>query len=232
MEVVSMHEVALWGEYIEDYQQMFALDDTDFDLKLLEYGSGATAVNAQLHVRHQSMVSCDALFSLNPDDLTQHVNRHFNQGIQQFKAACSHYDFSAYGSIDGLIEKRQKGVLQFLADYAKGQLEKRYLPLGQDALPFDDFKFDMALSSSFLFSGDEMQDVDFHLNCIRELARVAKEVRIFPLIDRDGQPSPLLGPVLLGLQQSNYGVEIRDVNYLLQLGGHAMLRVWARECQV
>ena len=227
-----MRDVALWGEHIDEYQHMFGLDDTDFTLNLLEYGSGATAVNAQLHARHQSMVSCDPWFSMSLVDLTQQINQFCNEGIERIKAARSHFDFSAYGSMDGLIEKRLKGVSQFFADYSQGLVEKRYLPQVQDALPFEDFTFDMALSSSYLFSGDEAQDVDFHLNCIRELARVAKEVRIFPLIDRDGQPSSLLGPVLLGLQQSNYGVEIRDVDYLLQLGGHAMLRVWARECQV
>ena len=70
------------------------------------------------------------------------------------------------------------------------------------------------------------------MRVIRELARVAKEVRIFPLIDRHGQPSPFLGPVLLGLQEGNYGVEVKEVPYHLQPKGNAMLRVWAQQCQL
>ena len=227
-----MREVALWGEHIDEYQPMFGLTEADFGSRLLEFGSGATAVNAELHARHQSMVSCDPLFSLSETELTHQVNCLFDEAKQQINRLHSRYDFSAYGDLDGLIKKRREGVSLLLSDYGQGQREKRYLPFSNDVLPFEDFSFDMALSSSYLFSGEEAHDADYHLNCIRELARVAKEVRIFPLIDRDGQPSPLLGPVLLGLQQSNYGVEIREVDYLLQLGGHAMLRVWARECQV
>lgn len=227
-----MRELALWGEQVDEYQQMFGLDDADFGLRLFEYGSGATAVNAQLHARFQSMVSCDPLFSLNPVNLVQEVSRLFKEATQNIMATRSQYDFSAYGSFEALIEKRRQGVEKLLLDYPLGQVEKRYLSFEQETLPFEDFTFDIALSSYYLFSGKEIQGADFHLNSIRELARVAKEVRIFPLIDREGRPSPLLGPVLLGLQQNNYGVEIREVKYLLQLGGHAMLRVWARECQV
>ena len=99
-------------------------------------------------------------------------------------------------------------------------------------MPFENFSFDLAISTNYLFSSISPQGTDFHLQCIRELTRVAKEVRIFSLMDRDGQPSPLIGPVLLGLQQANYGVEIRTVDYQLQQGDQAMLRVWALECVV
>lgn len=90
------------------------------------------------------------------------------------------------------------------------------------ALPFNDFTFDLAL----------WPDAELQLQPICELARVAKEVRLFPLINHLGLPSPLLGPLLLGLQQENYGVEVRDVTTLLHPEGNAMLRVWAQQCHV
>lgn len=99
-------------------------------------------------------------------------------------------------------------------------------------LPFSDFTFDLALCPDYLFTDEENQSIDFHLKQIFELARVAKEVRIFPLSDSQGLPSPLLGPVLLALQQENYGIEIRDVTTLLHPKGSAMLRVWAQQCHV
>jgi hypothetical protein len=103
-----------------------------------------------------------------------------------------------------------------------------YVPVSGYPLPFTDF----ALSSHYLFVDLDAQDVDFHLKIIRELARVAKEVRIFPLTDHHGQLSPFLGPVLLGLQKDGYGVEVRDVSSDLQSNGNAMLRVWAQQCQL
>lgn len=226
-----MRESVLWGHHFNEYQQMFNLVDADIGSRILEYGCGATAVNAALHADHQ-IISCDPLFSLQSDPLKQSVLTTFEEAVQYMKNASNQYDFSLYGSMEKLIAQRREGIAECLLDYEKGKMEKRYLPLDHEALPFKDFSFDYALSSYFLFSALEEQDVDFHLQCIRELARVAKDVRIFPLIDRRGQPSPMLGPVLLGLQQTNYAVEVREVNYQLQLGGHAMLRVWARECPI
>jgi len=105
-------------------------------------------------------------------------------------------------------------------------------PDSNGALPFPDFAFDLALCPDYLFTDEENQNIDFHLKQILELARVAKDVRIFPLSDSQGLPSPLLGPVLLGLQQENYGIEVRDVSTLLHPKGSAMLRVWAQQCHV
>lgn len=103
-------------------------------------------------------------------------------------------------------------------------------------LPFDDFTFDFALSSHYLFtavdSHSELMHTESHIQMIRELARVANEVRIFPVVDNAGQASPLLGPVLLGLQQAHYGVEVREVPCSLYPKGNVMLRVWAQVCAV
>lgn len=226
-----MRETVLWGHHLDDYRRMFALSDVDERSRLLEYGCGITAVNAECHTLHHMITSCDPLFSLPKDELQVLVDTLFNEAVYHVQATAAQYDCRDYGSLDALIDNRRKGVGECLADYQKGQKEKRYLPVDLDAiLPFDNFTFDLALSSYFLFSSMANAGADFHLWHIRELARVAKEVRIFPLISVDGRLAPEIGPVLIGLQQGNYGVEIRDVDYQLQSGAHAMLRVWAREC--
>ena len=56
-------------------------------------------------------------------------------------------------------------------------------------LPFAHFSFDFALSSHYLFADLDNQTADFHLRVIEELARVAKDVRIFPVVDREGKTS-------------------------------------------
>ena len=103
-------------------------------------------------------------------------------------------------------------------------------PMHNGTLPFTDFTFDLALCPYYLFSVEDSLPVEEYLRLIYELARVAKEVRIYPLIN-NGLTSPHLGPVLLGLQQENYGVEVRDVTSSL-LQANAMLRVWAQQCHV
>lgn len=227
-----MRESTLDGYHLDEYRHMFGLVDADFDGRILEYNSGVNAVNAQLHARHLAITSCDPWFQLDKPALAQLVESHAEQAIDEMKKTLSRYDFSEYGSVDALIEKRRQGIAMCLADYEKGRAEKRYVSIEHDILPFADDSFDLALSSHCFFTGALDQDVDTHLQRIRALAHVAKEVRIYPLVDSDGQPSHLLGPVLLGLQQGNFAVEIREVDYHLQRGSYAMLRIWARECQV
>jgi hypothetical protein len=152
--------------------------------------------------------------------------------IQQIKADTSQFDLRAYGGLDAFIQSRLEGMAIFLDDYEQGRIERRYMACSEKALPFTDFSFNLALVSHDLFADLEQQSLEYHLEVIKELARVAHEVRIFPLIDRHGQPSPLIGPVLLGLQQDKYGVEVKEVPYTLYPAGNAMLRVWAEQCVI
>jgi SAM-dependent methyltransferase len=209
---------------------MFDLTEKEMVKKILEYGCGPSAVNAELSKRAKAMISCDPLFTLDKDTLYSKVNLIFHDMTERILRDQKIFDFSRYGSPQVLIDARQEGITTFFADYEQGKKENRYQGVSEYALPFPDFHFDYALSSHYLFADLDDQDVDFHLEVIKELARVAKEVRIFPLIDRHNQPSPFLGPVLLGLQKEHFGVEVREVAYHLQPCGNAMLRVWAQQC--
>ncbi|KTD22937.1 hypothetical protein [Legionella londiniensis] len=227
-----MRELVLWGHHVDEYQEMFDLSANDLEGSLLEYGCGPSAVNSTLHETASHIISCDPLFALDKSTLSTKVSLIFEDMISKVKKEQDKFDFSHYGNLERLISKRRRGMAEFFRDYEQGKAEKRYLPVNDYHLPFADFSFDYALSSHYLFADLDDQDVDFHLRVIRELARIAKEVRIFPLIDRLNQPSPFLGPVLLGLQQDNYGVEVREVPYHLQPAGNAMLRVWAQQCSI
>ncbi len=227
-----MRKLVLWGHHVNEYREMFALSAEDMKTRLLEYGCGASAVNAELHHIGGSVVSCDPLFALDKTTLSTNVSLVFDDMLTCLKKDQDKFNFSQYGGLPELITNRRKGMAEFFADYEQGKATERYVPLNSYSLSFPDFAFDFALSSHYLFADLEDQDIDFHLHAIRDLARVAKEVRIFPLIDRFGTLSPFLGPVLLGLQQDGYGVEVREVKYSLQPNGNAMLRVWAQQCQL
>ncbi len=224
-----MRKLVLWGHHWDEYREMFDLSASSLNNSFLEYGCGPSAVNKELHDTTKIM-SCDPLFVLDKGTLSTKTALIFHDMAAHIFRDKDKFDFSHDGSFEDLIASRQQGMLEFFSDYDQGKKEKRYLPVTDYALPFKDFEFDMALSSHYLFADLDDQDIDFHLKVIQELARVAKEVRIFPLIDRHGQPSPFLGPVLLGLQQANFGVEVREVSYHLQPKGNAMLRVWAQLC--
>lgn len=225
-------KLVLFGHQLDEYEEMFALSPKDFDLSILEYGSGITAVNKTLSARNKKIISIDPSFSLNKKDLANKSTEIFNQMIKIVKNNASKFNFSKYSGLNGLIAKRREGIKEFFKDYENGKKQLRYLPANHDSINFKDFTFDYALSSHYFFAGDDNEHLQHYIKIIKELARVAKEVRIFPLIDKFGQPSPLLGPILLELQNNNYGVEVREVDYHLQPQGNAMLRVFAKECKL
>ncbi|MGQ3888792.1 hypothetical protein ACQUW5_07145 [Legionella sp. CNM-1927-20] len=227
-----MSNLVLWGHHVDEYQDMFDLSEKDLSGKILEYGSGPSAFNTELTQDKKYCISCDPLFVLDKSTLIAKTTLVFSDMLEQLTRDQDKFNFIAYGDLDGLVQKRRLGMQSFFNDYLQGKKEKRYLPLKDIRLSFADFSFDLALSSHYLFANIEDQDVDFHINAIKELARVAKEVRIFPLINRFSQTSPLLGPVMLQLQQENYGLEVRSVSYNLQPKGNAMLRVWAQQCSL
>jgi SAM-dependent methyltransferase len=227
-----MSDLVLWGHDAEDYQEMFDLTPDDLSGSLLEFGCGPSAFNSEMQHRAKRCVSCDPMFCLDADTLKTKSLLVFADRVERVAHEMENFDFSQYNGFEGLVAHRRAGMEKFLADYTLGKQEKRYQPVQDLSLPFADFSFDLALSSHYLFGELDNQDLEFHVQAIKELARVAIEVRFFPLVDHAMQTSPFLGPVLLALQQDNYGVEVRSVNYSLQPKGNAMLRVWALECHV
>ncbi|WP_131782281.1 hypothetical protein [Legionella gresilensis] len=227
-----MSNLVLWGHHVDEYKEMFDLSDKDLAGKLLEFGSGPSAFNTEMTQDKKYCISCDPLFVLDKATLITKTTLVFSDMREKLTRDQDKFNFIAYGNLEGLIRKRRAGMQSFFNDYVQGKKEKRYLPLKDITLPFSDFSFDLALSSHYLFANIEEQDVGFHVAVIRELARVAKEVRIFPLVNRFNETSSQLGPVMLQLQQENYGLEVRSVDYNLQPKGNAMLRVWAQQCEL
>ncbi len=228
-----MKRLVLWGHHLDEYRDMFDLPEASLSMRFLEFQSGASAFQAELRRTAAHLVSYDAWFHLDRTRLQQEIETSFAARLAQITQRKEEFDLSRYaGSLDKLVAYRRQGMSEFLQDYDLGHAEGRYLFAEQPTLPFADFFFDYALSAHHFFSAIAPQTVAYHVDMIAELARAAKEVRIFPLVDADGVPSDLLGPVILALQQKNYGIEIRNVSYHLQPRGNAMLRIWAHECQV
>jgi hypothetical protein len=67
--------------------------------------------------------------------------------------------------------------------------------------------------------------LNFHLAAVRELARVAAEARIFPLLDNSGEPSPHVAPLIKQLASEGYSLAQQPVPYEFQRGGNHMLIV-------
>src|SRR5438093_537560 len=85
-------------------------------------------------------------------------------------------------------------MLMFLADFDDGKDQGRYVNAELPSLSFADASFDLALCSHFLFLYSDQLDESLHRASIEELCRVARAVRIFPLVAFGGRPSPYVRP--------------------------------------
>src|SRR5262249_23566800 len=150
-----------------------------------------------------------ALVMKNLARMEEHITGHQEQ-----------YQFHTPSSASEIKKKWLNTAERFLADYTQGKQQGRYR---NDVLPklnFKDNQFDFCLCSHFLFANSELS-LAAHVANIKEMARVAKEVRIFPLSNAFGEISSLLGPVMLQLQMEQYGAEVKQVAYEFQQGSNA-----------
>ena len=95
------------------------------------------------------------------------------------------HNFAFYGDLAGHRRARESAFADFSADFNTSNYHYGKLP-NLEAL---DDAFDLCLSGHFLFTYDDRFDYDFHLSSILELCRVAREVRIFPLVDMNNSKS-------------------------------------------
>jgi hypothetical protein len=93
--------------------------------------------------------------------------------------------------------------------------------------PFSDGTFDIAVCSHFLFLYTDHLTQSFHELAITELCRVAREVRLFPLLALGGRLSSHVGPVSDYLRNRGLSVTIETVPYEFRRGGNQMMRVLA-----
>jgi hypothetical protein len=145
--------------------------------------------------------------------------------IAQTRKNAGNFVWSSIGSVEELRETRMSAMKEFLADYDEGKEQGRYVDAELPILPFDDGAFDIALCSHFLFLYSDRLSLEFHRESIRELCRVADDVRIFPLIDLDLSPSPHVQPIVHSLEKDGLTVSIQRVPYEFQRGGNEMLRI-------
>lgn len=226
-----MRKLVLWGHDLDEYQSMFDWEiKKTSQLKILEFGCGASAVNAQLTARGIYAVSIDQLYCADENILHSRVMDAFNERVKELLHHPLQLNTEEYGGLEAFIQKRREGCEIFFQNYAAALSQNRYLQKLPDS--FSEGMFDCVFSSHYFFSGQDLGAVDEHVQQLLALTRVAQEIRIFPLIDYQGEPSPLLGPVMLNLQQAQCGLEVRKVKHTLYPQGNAMLRIWPQVCHI
>ena len=221
----SLDKVVPWGRSYEEYVDMFALTEGDLKLRILGCGDGPAAFNSELTRRGGNVVSVDPIYAFDAAQIGRRVAETYETVMAQMRENRDDYVWRAIPSVEALGRVRMSAMDAFLADYADGKSAGRYVAGELPSLPFDSGSFDIALSSHFLFLYSAHLSAEFHLQALLEMLRVAREVRVFPLLALDGRPSPYVPLVADSLAREGFGVEIRRVPYEFQRGGNTMLLI-------
>lgn len=225
---IRLDQTVPFGRSLGEYELMFSLSASDRERRILDCAAGPASFNAELTAAGGTVYSCDPLYQFTGAEIQRQFFHKLDQVMDQIRATPENWVWRYHRSPDELRQRRIDVMERFLVDYRTGQGTHRYVCGALPALPFARDQFDLALSSHFLFLYSDHFSQTFHLESIRALTLVAREVRIFPLIALRAERSQHLKPVYDQLQREGYRVSIEPVEYELQRGGHEMLRVWRR----
>ena len=222
---VQLSQVVPWGRSLAEYVGMFALTEGDLGKRILGCADGPASFNAEMTARGYRVVSCDPLYVFSGSEIQQRFDATFETMMGQMPAKRDNFVWNTIPSIQALGEMRTAAMETFLRDFARGKRDGRYVVSALPHLSFAHNAFDLALCSNFLFLYSEQLGAAFHLAALRELCRVANEVRVFPILDLDGRVSAHLDQALTSLYQEGFVATVRTVPYEFLKGANEMLVV-------
>jgi SAM-dependent methyltransferase len=204
---------------------MFALSDGDLRLKILGCGDGPASFNAEATRLGSRVTSCDPLYGFSRADISERISRTYDEVLEQTRRNEHEFVWKAITSVEDLGRVRMSAMTTFLEDFDVGRANGRYVDAELPSLPFSDDSFDLALCSHLLFLYSTQLGEGFHHEAVRELCRVALEVRIFPLLMLDGTRSSFVERIVTALRAEPFAADISVVPYEFRRGGNEMLRI-------
>lgn len=220
---MGLTNVVPWGRSFEEYQAMFGLSEGDLSKRILGCGDGPASFNVEATDRGFQVTSCDPVYQFQADEIRRRIDEVYPQIMTKMRQGADNYIWESLSSVEQLGEVRMKAMSRFLSDFDAGCRQGRYVSASLPLLPFSDSEFDLALCSHYLFLYSDHVDGTAHLESIRELCRVASEVRIFPVVSLDGAVSKHLGRVMTALSANGIDVALQPVSYRFQKGATEML---------
>lgn len=221
----TLDKVVPWGRSYQEYVNMFGLTEADLQGRILGCGDGPAGFNAELTARGGHVVSVDPIYAFDAIQIKSRITETYDTVLSQVRKNQADFVWMAITSVEELGRVRMLAMDAFLSDYAAAGNEGRYIVGELPSLPFDSGRFDIALSSHFLFLYSDHLSAEFHLQALLEMLRLAHEVRVFPVLTLSGEPSPHLASIMDALAKHGFCTEIRRVAYEFQRGGNEMLVV-------
>jgi hypothetical protein len=221
----ELDDIVPWGRSFEEYRRMFALSPEDLSERLIGCGDGPASFNAEATRRDVSVVSVDPLYAFSADAIKERIEDTHDEVLQQLLQNQEDFVWTDAKRPERLVQKRLETMDIFLDDYRRSKNTSRYVAGTLPTLPFADGAFDLALCSHLLFLYSDQLGAPFHIDSIREMLRVAREVRVYPLLTLEGTRSPHVEAVLQFCREQGQSAERVPVDYEFQRGADHMLVV-------
>ena len=222
---VMLAQVAPWGRSLEEYRKMFMLSNEELNWQILGVGDGPASFNSEMNALGYTVVSIDPIYLLSEKQIEQRIEKTYDTVISQVKQKPDNFVWDFFENPTHLGCYRLDTMRRFFQDYEMGKVQGRYLPLSLPKLSFADKQFDLAVCSHFLFLYSDQLSINFHRESIKELCRVSREVRIFPLLALNCRKSPYVSPIQSYFGDMGFSVDISVVPYEFQKGGNEMMRI-------
>lgn len=221
----DLAEAIPWGRSFAEYVAMFALSPRDLEARVLGCGDGPASFNAELSRRGGHVVSIDPLYECRAEAIADRIREVTPVVLGQLRQNLDAFVWHHFDSVDAVGASRHASMNVFLNDFGGEDRDGRYVAAGLPSLPFVSGSFDLALCSHFLFLYSQQFTLEFHVASLREMARLARDVRVFPLIELGGQRSRHLDGAIAALTSAGFDASVRRVDYEFQRGGSEMLVV-------
>lgn len=220
---INLDDIIPLGRRASEYKAMFNLENIKQDIKILDCGGGPSSFNFEMNKQKISVTSIDPLYQFSTIQISKRIDETFENMMTQLSNNKDKFIWSHFSTAEDVRKTRQTAMQMFLKDYENGKTEKRYIHAQLPVLPFEDKVFDIALCSHLLFLYSDNLSYEFHIESIIDMLRVAKEVRIFPVVDLNSNESPYLKNIIDFFKLNNYDIKLQKVKYEFQKNANKML---------
>jgi hypothetical protein len=214
-------EMLVSSRSLAEYRKMFLLTDQDLAKSIVDCPGGAASFTAEVNSTGGRVTACDPMYREDAAAIGELSLADMRRANNYQRENPDEYVWTFFADTDEYLAARTRAGELFIRHMTANPAD--YVVAALPTLPFADQAFDLALSSHLLFAYADRLDRDFHLDSIRELARVAAEVRVFPLVPFGFPDNPHLPGVLDELTRGGLRAELVSVDYELQRGANTML---------
>ena len=193
----------------------------------LDCPSGPDSFIAEACALGCDVAGIDPMYAHEPQELATRARANLDESFVHIDAQLERLTFRDYPAFK---RAKYEALDAFLRDYAANR--GRYIAASLPVLPFADRSFDRVLAANFLFTyantefgglydGREF-DLDFHLQSVTEIARVARsEIRLTPMGSFDPPPRPhaFRDAVRARLEELGWRTELVRSSYQSGLAG-------------